>query len=229
MSIRLATSRDHRRLRSFANSRVVLHANSTSGIVMNVEAAATLANHERPHSSHRGFARRVRRGVSLVETVACVMIVVAMATSIIGVMQGSIRVATASRGVVGAPAEARQTLRFLSDRFRSFHDSEGIVKMDSSSIACTSRTYKFDKRKSSSGVGTDLFLVDDSGNETLCVSGSLRDFEYEPISLAGIVVGVELRLHLQKVGEESATLRPMDREAKMTTQVCFAPQFMVTP
>ncbi|EMI44389.1 hypothetical protein [Rhodopirellula sp. SWK7] len=208
---------------------MVLNANPTCGIAASGETLATFANHERPHSPCRGFAKQARRGVSLVETVACVMIVVAMATSIIGVMQGSIRVATASRGVVGAPAEARQTLRFLADRFRSFHESEGIVKMDSSSIACASRTYKFDERKSSSGVGTDLFLVDDSGNETLCVSGSLGDFEFEPISLAGIVVGVELRLHLQKVGEESATLRPMDREAKMTTQVCFAPQFTVTP
>ncbi|EMI52620.1 hypothetical protein [Rhodopirellula sallentina] len=167
--------------------------------------------------------------MSLIETVACVMIVVAMATSIIGVMQGSIRVAAASRGVVGAPAEARQTLRFLANRFRAFHEVEGIVSIDKSSIQCTGNTYKFDERKSDSGLGKDLYLVDDAGNETLCVSESLETFEYEPITVAGIVVGVELRLHLKKSGDEFATLRPIDREAKTITRVCLVPQFAVVP
>ncbi|MCM2369745.1 type II secretion system protein [Aporhodopirellula aestuarii] len=172
---------------------------------------------------------KTRRGVTLVETVACVMIVVAMASSIIGVMQGSIRIASASRGVIGAPAESRQALRFLAERFRSWHENEGILKLNKSSIQCTNFRYQFKERKASTGVGDDLFLVDDSGNETLCVSGSLRSFEFEPIRSGADLIGVELRLSLKKTGEESETLRPIDREATMTTQVCFAPQLRVSP
>jgi type II secretory pathway pseudopilin PulG len=172
---------------------------------------------------------RKRRGVTLIETVACVVIVSTMAVSIIGVMQGSVRIATASRTAVGAPAEARQTLRLLADRFRALHETEGIVAIHAQSLNGGTHAYKFDARKSSSGNGTDLFLVDDSGTETLCVSSSLSDFRMAPIFLGTTLIGVELQLELQKTSADAATLRPNDRQAKMVNQVCFPPFLKAGP
>lgn len=164
-----------------------------------------------------------RNAVTLVETVACVVIVSIMATSIIGVMQGSIRVAMASRSSIGAPAEARQTLRFISDRFRAMHETEGVLQVNASTVQCSNDVYRFESRKSLSGVGNDLFLIDDSGNETVCVNGSLASFGMQPILLGTQMIGVELQLALSKPSADAETLRPRDRSVKMATQVCFPP------
>src|SRR6056297_1743027 len=111
--------------------------------------------------------RSTHRGISLIETIACVAIVATMATSIVGVMQNSVRVASASRGELGAPAQARQALRLLSDRMRRWDETDGITHARGSVVQAGPHRYSFRRVASATGSGHDLTLVDELGNETV--------------------------------------------------------------
>ena len=168
-----------------------------------------------------------RAGISLIETVACVAIVAAMSTAIVGVMQTSARVAAASRTSVGAPAKARQALRELSDRIQAWDRADGISFANGSTIRSGARTYRFSTRSSTTGEGRDLILQDDLGTETVCVLGDLVGFELTPMPDRNFPDGVELRLRLQIEGDEATQLRPGQLEADIRTRVCFPPQLRV--
>lgn len=170
-----------------------------------------------------------RSGLSLIETVACVAIVASMATSIVGLMQNSARVAASARRTSGAAAQGRQTLRELIDRFQAWDHTGGITSVNGRTIRSDTRTYQFVKESSKTGVGSDLILKDDLGNQTTCVLGSFVDLQINAIPRNANPTGVELRLRLRKTGDEAAGLRPEDREADLKTAICFPPQLRVQP
>ncbi|TWT92277.1 hypothetical protein [Neorhodopirellula pilleata] len=170
-----------------------------------------------------------RSGLSLIETVACVAIVASMATSIVGLMQNSARVAASARMTSGAVAQGRQSLRELADRFQTWDQIGGITSINGRTIQSGARVYQFVKQSSQTGVGSDLILRDDLGNETTCVLGSFVDIQLNPIPGNTSPSGVEIRLRLKRTDDEAASLRPDDREADLKTAVCFPPQMRAQP
>jgi len=174
-------------------------------------------------------SRMRRSGLSLIETVACVAIVASMSTSIVGLIQNSARVAASARTTSGAAAQGRQTLRELTDRFQTWDQTGGITSINGRTIRSGPRTYRFVKESSKTGVGSDLILRDDLGNETTVVLGSFVDLELNAIPGRTDPIGVRLRLRLKKTGDEAAELRPGDREADLKTAICFPPQLRTRP
>ncbi|WP_404309785.1 type II secretion system protein [Neorhodopirellula lusitana] len=180
----------------------------------------------RTNSNRRHF----RRGISLLETVACVAIVATMSTAIVGVMQNSTRVATASRGAVGAPAQARQALRQISDQLHQWDQTDGIQLISGQTIVTGSQKYRYSKQVSSSTKGGyDLVLEDGNGNELVCVQGTLVDFKIDPIPSGTAPIGIEMRLRLKLNGVLADELRSGELEADVRTQVCFPAQLRAKP
>jgi type II secretory pathway pseudopilin PulG len=165
-----------------------------------------------------------RSGISLIETIVCVAIVATMSTAIVGIMQNSVRFASASRLPNGSAAKSRQVLRHLSSQLQRWDESEGIESLNNSVVRTRSHTYRFVRRRSVTGIGRDLICQDEAGSETVFVLGELVEFEMTAIPGALNPNGIEMRLRLRNVGDEANQYILDNREAEIRTHVCFPPQ-----
>jgi hypothetical protein len=180
-------------------------------------------------TSFSHLKRPGRAGVSLIETIACVVIVGTLATSMVGMMRGSARVTAISLGHEGVSAQGRKALRFVSGRMRDLSNSGlSITSVRSSDFVVSdgvnSRRIRFEVRRASDGVNRSLVMVDPSLGETVCLESSVQSFAMNEIDVAGGLVGVQLSLQLQASAERAAELRPDHRTAEMTTVLCLSPQ-----
>ncbi|MCC9644611.1 hypothetical protein LOC71_20245 [Rhodopirellula sp. JC740] len=181
------------------------------------------ASLNRLNVSHR------HRGVSLIETIACVAIVATLATSMVGMMRGSARVSAISQGHEGAPAEARQALRFVGQKIRDLTSGgQSVVSVRNRDFqlddGLSVRRVRFEIRRSSDGVNRSLVMVDPLFGETVCLDGAIRTFNMNELIVAGQRVGIEMTVQMQASADRAAELRPDQRNAEVTTVVCLSPQ-----
>ncbi|KLU03946.1 putative transmembrane protein [Rhodopirellula islandica] len=167
--------------------------------------------------------------MSLIETIACVVIVGTLATSMVGMMRGSARVTAISLGHEGVSAQGRKALRFVSGRLRDMSNSgQTITSVRSSDVVVSdglnTRRIRFEVRRAPDGENRSLVMVDPLLGETVCLESSVGSFAMNEILVDGRLAGIQLSMQLQASDDRAAELRPDHRTAEMTTVLCLSPQ-----
>ncbi|MEM9364892.1 MAG: hypothetical protein AAGD07_02775 [Planctomycetota bacterium] len=169
-----------------------------------------------------------RSGVSLIETIACVVIVAALSSSLVAAMRSTQRSAALAAGESGAHAQGRAVLRRIAQRAQSWSRGGGvdIVNVRSNRWDLSDGSNEtFRLQNAASGTGRDLVLIQNDGQQLVLVENNAVRFLMQPRQVGGNLVGMDVQLQIRESDTLSASrLQPSSADATITTTVCFSPQ-----